>query len=222
MINLRPHHEGGTLRLLCLGAHSDDIEIGCGGTVLQWLSEHRRVEVTWAVLSAVGPRAREAQRSARALLRGAVRHRVVLGDFDDGHFPGQFREIKGFVEQLKAGSERPHIVFTHRIDDRHQDHRLLGELTWQTWRDHLILEYEIPKYEGDLGLPNAFVPLARSVATRKVRHLMRHFSTQRSKAWFRPSTFESLMQLRGIETRAESGFSEAFHVRKLQIAVTPR
>jgi LmbE family N-acetylglucosaminyl deacetylase len=216
MIDLLPDARNKALRLLLIGAHGDDIEIGCGGTVLQWLREYREVEATWVVFSASGERAGEAKSSARELLRGATHRRVILGEFEDGHFPAQFRELKAFCQKLRS-EVSPDIVFTHCIDDRHQDHRLLGEVTWQTWRDHLILEYEIPKYEGDLGQPNAFVPLSRSVAERKVRHLMRHFGTQRSKDWFRPSTFESLLQLRGIECRAQSGLSEAFHVRKLRL-----
>jgi len=217
MIGLQPQPDGKALRLLCIGAHSDDIEIGCGGTLLQWLRDFSRVEVTWVVLSATGRRANEAQASARALLRGASSRRVILGDFADGRFPAQFWELKSFFGQLQS-EVQPHVVFTHFIEDRHQDHRLLAEITWQTWRDHLIVEYEIPKYEGDLGLPNAYVSLDRAVAARKVRHLMRYFGTQRSKGWFRETTFQSMMQLRGIECRAESGFSEAFHVRKLRLA----
>jgi len=204
------------LRLMCLGAHSDDIEIGCAGTILEWFSSYLNVEVTWVVIGAAGPRADEAQRSANALLRGARRTKIVLRDFRDGHFPAQFTEIKEFFEELKA-SETPDVILTHRLEDRHQDHRHVAELTWQTWRDHLILEYEIPKFEGDLGQPNFFVPLSPRSGRRKVGHLMRHFGSQRSKGWFRPETFLGLMQLRAIECRAGSGFAEAFHVRKCMI-----
>jgi len=214
VIGLRLSPSNRALRVLCLGAHSDDIEIGCAGTLLQWLGDHRRLQVTWAVLSAVGPRAIEARRSARDLLRAAEQSEIVLGTFEDGRFPAQFGEIKAFFERLKS-STTPDVILTHRLDDRHQDHRIVGELSWQTWRDHLILEYEIPKYEGDLGHPNLFVPLRSAIGKRKVRHLMRHFGTQRSKSWFRPETFESLMRVRGIECRAESGFSEAFHANKI-------
>jgi LmbE family N-acetylglucosaminyl deacetylase len=201
------------LRVMCLGAHGDDLEIGCAGTLLQWLANYPKVEVTWVVLSAVGPRAVEARRSAKALLRDASRTKIVLRDFRDGYFPSQFVEVKKLFEELKA-SETPDLILTHRLEDRHQDHRQVAELTWQTWRDHLILEYEIPKYEGDLGQPNLYVPLATDVANRKVRHLLRHFGTQRSKGWFSDETFLGLMRLRGIECRAPSGMAEGFHARK--------
>lgn len=202
------------LQVMCLGAHSDDLEIGCGGTVLEWLATHTEVEVTWVVLSASGPRATEALDSANELLSKAKRTNLVLRDFRDGYFPVQFDKAKSLFEELKA-SENPDVILTHRLEDRHQDHRLLAELTWQTFRDHLILEYEIPKYEGDLGLPNLYVALSKSASERKVQHLLRHFGSQRAKSWFRPETFLGLMQLRGIESRAISGFAEAFHARKL-------
>ncbi len=204
---------GKRLRVLCLGAHSDDLEIGCAGTVLEWLAGYSRVEVTWVVMSATGPRREEARGSANALLRAASRKRIVLGDFRDGHLPAHFTEAKKLFEQLKL-SEKPDVILTHRLEDRHQDHRQVAELTWQTWRDHLILEYEVPKYEGDLGQPNLFVPLSARAGKRKVAHLMRHFSSQRSKSWFAPRTFLGLMQLRGVECRAPSGFAEAHQLRK--------
>lgn len=204
------------LRVLCLGAHSDDLEIGCAGTLLEWIEKYSEVEVTWAVLSAVGARANEARRSGNALLRGASRRRMILREFRDGYFPAQFVEAKQLFEELK-GSESPDVILTHRLEDRHQDHRLVAELTWQTWRDHLIIEYEIPKFEGDLGQPNLFVPVSKRNGMRKVEHLMRHFGSQRSKAWFAPETFNGLMQLRGIECRAASGFAEAHHVRKFAL-----
>jgi LmbE family N-acetylglucosaminyl deacetylase len=208
---LRP--PGTALRVLCLGAHSDDIEIGCAGTLLRWLGEPGPLHVTWAVLSAAGERAAEARKSARALLRGAASLEIVLGDLRDAHFPAEFARAKAFVEALRAGPP-PDIVLTHRLEDRHQDHRLVAELTWQAFRDHLVLEYEVPKYEADLGLPNVYVPLPAALAARKVRHLMAHFASQRSKAWFSPSTFDAMLALRGLECRAPSGRAEAFHVRK--------
>ncbi len=201
------------LRVLCIGAHSDDIEIGCGGTILEWLSKYPNVEVTWVVMSAAGARADEARRSANALLRKASRRNIVLGSFRDGHLPAHFVKAKQLFEELKA-TETPDVILTHRLEDRHQDHRLVAELTWQTWRDHLIFEYEIPKYEGDLGQPSLYVPLSSRAGKRKVAHLMRHFGSQRSKSWFAPETFLSLMQLRGIECRAASGLAEAFSIRK--------
>jgi LmbE family N-acetylglucosaminyl deacetylase len=201
------------LRLLAIGAHSDDIEIGCGGAILEWLSTYPHVEITWVVLCAPGARATEARDSANALLYEAKQVNLVLGDFRDGYLPAQFTDVKTRFEELKA-SEKPDFIFTHCLQDRHQDHRLVAELTWQTFRDHLIFEYEIPKYEGDLGQPNLFVPLSASVGEGKVEHLMGHFSSQRSKTWFRPETFLGLMRLRGIECRADSGYAEAFFVRK--------
>jgi LmbE family N-acetylglucosaminyl deacetylase len=201
------------LRILCLGAHSDDLEIGCAGAMMQWLRRHARTRVTWVVLSAVEERAREARRSAAALLRAAPDKDIVLGGFTDGRFPAEFRELKAFFERLKRAAQ-PDLILTHRLEDRHQDHRIAAELTWQTWRDHLILEYEIPKYEGDLGQPNLYVPLPAAVAARKVRHLLRHFGTQRDRAWFRAQTFDGLMRLRGVECRAASGMAEGFHARK--------
>jgi LmbE family N-acetylglucosaminyl deacetylase len=201
------------LRVLCLGAHSDDAEIGCGGTLLQWIRDYDAVDVTWAVFCADGARAVEARASARALLRGAAHVDIVLADFRDAHLPADFARAKTFAASLHRRLD-PDVILTHRLEDRHQDHRLIAELTWQTWRDHLVLEYEIPKFEGDLGQPNLYVPLDAAVARRKVRHLLKHFGTQRSKSWFTPETFRGLLHVRGIECRASSGMAEAFHLRK--------
>lgn len=218
MLPLSPLVPGtGPIRLLCVGAHSDDLEIGCGGTLLAWLAAPRPIEITWVVVSAHGERSTEARRSARTLLRRAASLEIVLGNFRDGHMPSQYTEVKAFLETLKS-TVSPHVVLSHRLEDRHQDHRLLGELAWNTWRDHLILEYEIAKYEGDLGLPNLYVPLSRSQAQRKARHLVRYFGSQRSKSWFHPENFMALARLRGIECRAPSGYAEAFHARKMVLA----
>jgi LmbE family N-acetylglucosaminyl deacetylase len=205
------------LQILCLGAHSDDLEIGCGGTLLSWLEASRPIEVTWVVFTAEGARARETRRSAAALLRRAAKVDVVLGEFRDGFLPSQYEQVKAFMELVKLRCT-PDLVLTHRLEDRHQDHRLVSELTWNTWRNQLILEYEILKYEGDLGQPNVFVPLRATTARRKAEHLMRHFGTQRSKGWFTPENFASLARIRGLECRAEDGFAEAFHARKLVFA----
>lgn len=204
------------LRLLCLGAHSDDLEIGCAGTLLQWSRNYDSIEVTWAVLCAAGVRETEADASARALLSGARTLALVLADFDDAYLPADYRRVKAFFSELQSRVD-PHVILTHRLEDRHQDHRLVSELTWQTWRDHLIVEYEIPKYEGDLGQPSLYVPLETEVAHEKVRHLLHHFGTQRSKSWFTPETFYGLMRIRGVECRAPSGMAEAFHLRKAVI-----
>jgi LmbE family N-acetylglucosaminyl deacetylase len=220
MLNLAPALPGdGPLRLVCIGAHSDDIEIGCGGTLLTWLAAARPLHVTWVVLSAEGERAAEARRSANALLRRAASSEVILGGFRDGFMPAQYEELKAFFEDVKARGSAD-IVLTHRLEDRHQDHRLAGELAWNTWRDHLILEYEIMKYEGDLGQPNVFVPLPAAVLKRKLAHLARHFGSQRSKGWFSDDTFEGLARLRGLECRSESGWAEAFHARKLRLSAS--
>lgn len=213
MLRLRVAPDHSKLRVLCIGAHSDDIEIGCAGTLLRWTREYPRIEIIWVVLSALGARAGEARRSARALLRRASTLELVLGDFADSRLPADFARAKSFFDDLRRRID-PDVILTHRLEDRHQDHRLIAELTWQTWRDHVIFEYEIPKYEGDLGQPNVFVPIDRAIADRKIRHLLAHFGSQRSKDWFNEGTFRGLMQLRGIESRAASGFAEAFTVRK--------
>jgi LmbE family N-acetylglucosaminyl deacetylase len=204
----------GPLAVLCLGAHADDLEIGCGGTLLRLVAERRRVAVHWVVLSANPRRAREARRSATRLMRGAAKLEVDIAGFRDGFFPFDGSAIKERFEELKRRA-RPDVIFTHRGDDAHQDHRMVSELTWNTFRDDLILEYEIPKYDGDLGRPNVFVPLGPSVRKRKVRHLMSAFPSQRGKRWYSASTFDGLMRIRGVECAAPEGYAEAFHARKL-------
>jgi LmbE family N-acetylglucosaminyl deacetylase len=204
---------GAAKRFLFIGAHSDDIEIGCGGSVLSMLAGRSGVHVLWVVFSAGGDRSREAMKSARALLPRQAAAEVRVLDFRTSYFPSQAVEIKDCFEGLKAFA--PDVVFSHTLGDRHQDHRVLAELTWNTFRDHVILEYEIPKYEGDLGQPNLYVPLSAAVARRKARHVCRHFQTQGNKHWFSEDTFLALARLRGIECAAPSGFAEAFHARKL-------
>lgn len=202
-----------TPRVLCLGAHSDDIEIGCAGTLLEWTRLYPGIEICWVVLSTAGERATEARKSVRSLLGAAVK-RIELGSFPDGHLPAHFSQAKAFLANVRDAFPAD-VVLTHRMEDRHQDHRLIGEMAWQTWRDQLILEYEIPKYEGDLGQPNVYMPLSAKSARRKVSHLMKHFGSQRSKSWFTEPVFEGLMQIRGVECRAASGYAEAFHARKV-------
>lgn len=213
MLRLSLHDGQRPLNVLCLGAHSDDIEIGCAGLLFELLQRGPMV-LTWAVLGARGERAAEARRSARVFVRAAKSGKIALHGFDDGFFPSQFKDIKACFEDLKH-KVSPDLILTHRLEDRHQDHRIVADLTWNTWRDRLILEYEIPKYEGDLGQPNVFVPLSTRTRQRKVAHLMRYFASQRSKSWFRPEVFEAMMSLRGVECRAPSGFAEAFHARKV-------
>jgi LmbE family N-acetylglucosaminyl deacetylase len=201
------------LRVLCVGAHSDDVEIGCGGTLLQLLAREKNVEVTWVVFSSNKERAREARSSAKLYLGQAKRQSVIVHNFRDGFFPFDGAKIKKQFEGLK--SVTPDLIFTHNRKDAHQDHRVLAELTWNTFRNHLILEYEIPKYDGDLGQPNLFVPLEKQFYERKVRCLLDAFATQRSKRWFQEETFLALMRLRGMECVAPSGYAEAFYCRKL-------
>jgi LmbE family N-acetylglucosaminyl deacetylase len=204
------------LRLLCIGAHSDDLEIGCGATVLTWLASMPSVEVTWLVLSAEGDRAVEARNSARALLARATASQIIIADFQDCFMQSQYADVKARFEDVKKEVD-PDVILTHCLHDRHQDHRLAAELTWNTWRNHLVLEYEIPKYEGDLVTPNAYVPISAPVVRRKIAHLKRFFGSQRSKDWFSDDTFRGLMRIRGLESRSRSGFAEAFHARKLVI-----
>ena len=202
------------LKILCLGAHSDDIEIGCGGTILRLAQQYPTCVFHWVVFSAVGPRATEAQRAATLFAgRSAIRG-PLLKVFQDGFMPFVGAEVKTVFEGLKQ-EVSPDLIFTHNRKDAHQDHRLLAELTWNTFRDHLILEYEIPKYDGDLGQPNLFVPLESEVCQRKVGYIMEAFQSQHSKRWFKPDTFLSLMRLRGMECNASSGHAEAFYCGKL-------
>jgi len=199
-------------RLLFLGAHSDDIEIGCGGTILRLTKKNPELEIVWVTFSAEGNRRREARSSAQLFLKDAGQSKIVFKRFRTSFFPAQEESIKKSFETLKR-SFNPDIVFTHYREDRHQDHRLLSDLTWNTFRDHFILEYEIPKYDGDLGIPNLFVPLDGAVCRRKVQHLCRIFCTQKSKHWFSEDTFLALMRLRGVE--CASRYAEAFHCRKM-------
>ena len=204
------------LRILCLGAHSDDIEIGAGGTILRLLEERPGSHVDWVVFSANATRQAEAQGSANAFLSGAASKNITVKSFRESYFPYVATEIKDAFEQLKQ-TARPDLVLSHHLRDRHQDHRTVAELTWNTFRDHLILEYEIPKYEGDLGLPSCFVPLRLAHAERKVSLLLEHFSSQHGRPWFRADAFHGLMSVRGIECNAAEGRAEAFHVSKMLI-----
>jgi len=204
----------GALTVLCLGAHSDDIEIGCGGTVLRLAEQYPGVMFHWVVFSAVGIREAEARRAASLFAGPQALRQVLLKSFRDGFMPFVGAEVKEAFEELKT-SISPDLIFTPSRKDAHQDHRLIAELTWNTFRDHLILEYEIPKYDGDLGQPSLFMPLAAEVCQRKVRYLMDAFQSQHTKRWFQESTFLSLLRLRGMECNAPSGYAEAFYCRKL-------
>jgi LmbE family N-acetylglucosaminyl deacetylase len=201
-------------QILCLGAHSDDIEIGCGGTILSLLDWYPNATFAWIVFSGAGPRAAEAQASADAYLPADRRTLVTIRDFRDSYFPYQGAEIKSYFEELKLALA-PDLILTHCRSDLHQDHRLINELTWNTFREHTILEYEIPKYDGDLGSPNIFVHLDEATCCRKLELLRRHYGSQASKPWFTDETFRALLRLRGIEARAPQNYAEAFYGRKL-------
>ena len=201
-------------RVLCLGAHSDDIEIGAGGTLLHLTAQIPDVEIWWLVFSAPGPRAEEAGRSAEDFLASVARKHVRIGAFRESYFPSEWPSIKDWLEEVKAKFD-PNIVFTHSRDDRHQDHRVLSDLAWNTFRNHLILEYEVLKYDGDLGCPNVFVPLSEQLCTRKIELLLKHFKTQSTKHWFTSDTFEAMHRIRGVESASSTGRAEAFYCRKL-------
>lgn len=203
--------------ILCLGAHADDIEIGCGASLLGWLDKNPELRVTWVVFSGAGVRQREATDSAQAYLSGHAGCQITIQQFPDAYFPAHWEAIKQYFAQLSQ-TVRADLVLTHRLEDRHQDHRVISELTWNAFRSSLILEYEIPKYEGDLGLPNVYMPVDRDLAERKLELLHRCFPTQASKDWFDRETFQGLMRLRGLECRSPSGLAEAFYARKLVLS----
>lgn len=203
-------------RLLVVGAHSDDIEIGCGGTILTLTRAVPGLAVDWVVLAASGEREQEARSSAEAFLAAAGSSRIEVHPFRDGFLPYVGGEVKDVFEQLKAKVD-PQLVLTHTRDDLHQDHRLVCELTWNTFRSHMILEYEVPKVDGDSVRPNVFVPLEQRVADEKIGLLHRHFASQADKHWFDVDTFRGLMRIRGMEANAPERFAEAFVARKLQL-----
>lgn len=202
------------LEILCLGSHSDDIEIGCGGTILSLVERYSGCVLHWVVFSALGVREQEARHSASLFTKNATLNGPLIKTFPDGFMPFVGAELKGMFEELKT-TVSPDLIFTHYLKDAHQDHRQVSELTWNTFRDHFILEYEVPKYDGDLGQPNVFVPLETHQYKQKVDFLLESFESQRSKHWFQRETFLSLMRLRGMECNAPSGYAEAFYCRKL-------
>jgi LmbE family N-acetylglucosaminyl deacetylase len=200
-------------RVLAIGCHADDIEIGCGGTLIALTRAHPGLAITWVVLAAPGERAGEARASAETFLADAAESDVQVHEFRDGFLPYLGAEVKDVFEGLKV--VQPDLVFTHTRHDLHQDHRLACELTWNTLRNHLILEYEIPKYDGDLGSPNVFVPLEEAVVEEKLRILREHYPSQRGKHWFDDELFRGLMRLRGMESATR--YAEAFTGRKLTL-----
>ena len=206
----------GPLQILCLGCHSDDIEIGCGGTILRLAEQYQGCDFHWMVFNATGTRETEAKHAAELFVPRAHLKGPFLKSFPDGFMPFVGADVKAVFEELKQKLS-PDLIFTHNRKDAHQDHRLIAELTWNTFRDHLIFEYEIPKYDGDMGQPSLFVPLELEVCEKKIGYIMEAFQSQHSKRWFQPETFLSLMRLRGMECNAPSGYAEAFYCRKLVI-----
>jgi LmbE family N-acetylglucosaminyl deacetylase len=205
------------LRVLCLGAHCDDIEIGCGGTILRLIQEHAgKIVVHWVIFSSRPDREREALKSAQAFLKRTKHRTIVVHHFPDSFFPYSGVEIKKSMHQVSREFS-PDVIFTHCRHDLHQDHRLIAELTWNAFRDHLILEYEIPKYDGDLSACNFFVPLTESICRKKTTNILNFFKSQTDKGWFTKETFTSLLRLRGIECNSRSGYAEGFYCRKIVV-----
>lgn len=205
----------GNRRILCVGAHCDDIEIGCGASLLA-LQTSGNVRIDWVVLSGTAERRAETRAAMFALVRPGARGGLTLADFPDGRFPARYGELKQFVEDLKR-TQRPDLILCHERDDRHQDHRIVNELVWNTFRDHVVLEYEIPKWDGGLGQPNIYVPVTVRQARAKVAALLKAHRSQRRREWFTGETFMSLLRLRGIECRSASGYAEGFYGRKLRL-----
>jgi LmbE family N-acetylglucosaminyl deacetylase len=201
-------------KILCLGAHSDDIEIGCGGTILEIIDQKLDLEITWVVFSSGSDREREARASAELFLEGVSKKNVIVHRFRDGYFPYDGTQIKDAFEALKK-QVSPDLIFTHYRHDRHQDHRLISDLAWNTWRSHLILEYEVPKYDGDLGVPNCFVPLNEKVCEQKIKYICQTFQSQSNKAWLTEDTFWGILRLRGVECASPERYAEAFYSRKM-------
>ena len=214
-LNLKPDH-GRPLRLLCLGAHCDDIEIGCGGTILKLATAERKIEVQWVVFSSDDRRKQEALTSAQVFLCGVSAKKIAIHELRDGFFPYVGAELKELFEQLKA-EVSPDVILTHYRNDLHQDHRLVSELTWNTFRNHLVLEYEIPKYDGDFGSPNFFVLLDESICRRKIDTILDVFQSQNGKRWFSRDLFAAVLRLRGMEANASSGYAEGFYCRKANL-----
>lgn len=209
MLELRPLRS--PRHILCLGAHCDDIEIGCGAALMRFAEGYPEAHFEWVVLSSNTVRAAEESESFEYFMQPAQSKNLRMQEFRNGYFPAVIADIKDYFEELKSGVV-PDLIFTHLREDLHQDHRIVGELTWNTFRDHLIVEYEIPKYDGGLGSPNLFIPISQALAQRKVEGLMKYFESQRNKQWFTEDTFYGLMRLRGVECNAN--YAEAFYCKK--------
>ena len=201
-------------KILCLGAHCDDIEIGCGGTIIKLARTLKDAEIQWVVFSSDDRREKEALKSAKDFLKDVKKKKIVIKRFRNSFFPYYGAEIKEYFEQLTKEFS-PDIIFTHFRNDLHQDHRLISELTWNTYRNHLILEYEIPKYDGDFGSPNFFVQFDETISLQKIGKIMKYFKSQYDKAWFTSDTFLSILRLRGVESNAPDKYAEGFYCRKI-------
>lgn len=210
------HFNGEAFKVLCLGAHCDDIEIGCGGTLLKLAQDYKNLDVTWVVFCSTPERARETAASADQFLGGIKKTKIVIKNFRDGFLPYQASDVKELFEQLKLQIS-PDIILTHYRDDRHQDHRVVSDLTWNTFRDHLILEYEVPKYDGDFGTPNFFVRLDEGTCLRKAEILAKHYVSQRGRHWFTEDVFLATARLRGMESSSSAKYAEAFYCRKIAL-----
>ncbi len=214
MLKFRLFEDGSEMNILCIGAHPDDIEIGCGGTILKLMNDVGEAHLDWVVLSGDEKREKEARKSVGTFLDKKNLKKLEIKNFRESYFPYDGASIKDYFEELK-GVMSPNIVFTHYRDDAHQDHRLVSDLTWNTFRDSLILEYEVPKYDGDLGIPNLFVHLDDVIVKKKVEHILDVFRTQTGKRWFTEDTFRSILRIRGMESNSPSRYAEAFHCRKI-------
>lgn len=214
MLRLRFLEKNQELRILCLGAHSDDIEIGCGGTIQKLIEEVPKTHFFWVVLSGDGKRGKEAYEGARVFLNTVKLKKIDVQQFRESYFPFIGARIKDYFEKLKEEFS-PDIVFTHYTNDAHQDHRLVSNLTWNTFRDHFILEYEVPKYDGDLGTPNMYVYLDETIVQRKIKFICDVFQTQKRKKWFTEETFRSILRIRGVESNSPNNYAEAFYCRKI-------
>jgi LmbE family N-acetylglucosaminyl deacetylase len=215
MLNFQlPKPAASVFKVMCLGSHCDDIEIGCGGTILTLSEENSNVHMYWVVFSSDHQRLKEARHSADTFLERVKLKKILIKDFRDGFLPYAGSAIKEYFEELKE-EFTPDLIFTHYRHDLHQDHRFISELTWNTFRNHLILEYEVPKYDGDLGSPNVFVQLSEPIYQTKIRYILASFGSQNEKQWFREDTFRAIMRIRGMESNAESKYAEAFYCRKM-------
>jgi len=197
-----------------LGAHPDDIEIGCGGTILRIIEEVPNADFYWAVFSGNEKRINEAREAAKVFLENAESKKIVIHRFRESYFPFVGASIKDGLEKLKREFS-PDIVFTHYRNDAHQDHCLISSLTWNTFRDHFIMEYEVPKFDGDLATPNLYVHLNELHVRKKIDFILENFITQKEKPWFTEETFRSILRIRGIESNSPNKYSEAFHCKKI-------